>query len=156
MIDRYVVGKQRLEQIFGLKVVEMPNSMKGTEYLYNNPRARADDLMEALKDPNIKGVFLNKGGDDGIRLLPYIDFNVIKSNPKIFIGFSDGTTFHHMFTYVGITSFYGANVLSTIAEPYSLNQYTIKWIKKALFSPEPIGIIEPCEKWTPIDWENTK
>jgi len=155
MLNRYAVGKHRLEQIFGLKVIEMSNSLKGTEYLYLYPRARADDLMEALINPDIKGIFLNMGGDDGIRLLPFIDFDVIKNNPKIFIGFSDGDTFHHMFTYTGVTSFYGANVLATIAEPCNLNPYTIKWIKKALFSSEPMGQVEPCEKWVPIDWTST-
>jgi len=135
MLNRYAVGKNRLEQIFGLKVIEMPNSMKGTEYLYLNPKALADDLMEALKNPDIKGIFLNMGGDDGIRLLPHTDFDVIKNNPKIFIGFSDGDTFHHMFTYAGVTSFYGANVLAMIAEPCNLNPYTIKWIKRLCFLP---------------------
>ncbi len=57
--------------------------------------------MEALKNPAIKAIFLNQGGDDGIRVLPYIDFDVIKNNPKIFIGFSDGSTFCNMFTRAG-------------------------------------------------------
>ena len=149
-LERYALGKHRLEQIFGLKVVEMPNSMKGFEYLYEHPKARADDLMEALINPNIKGIFLNMGGDEGIRLLPYVDFDAIRNNPKIFIGFSDGDTFHHMFRYAGVTSFYGAGILTTIAEPCSLNPYTIKWIKKALFSAEPIGQIEPPERWLPL------
>lgn len=46
MLERYNIGKKRLEQIFGLKVIEMPNSMRGTQYLYENPKARAEDLME--------------------------------------------------------------------------------------------------------------
>jgi len=156
MLDRYYIGKQRLEKIFGLKVVEMENSLKGNDYLYRNPKARADDFMEALEKNEIKGIFLNMGGDDGIRILPYINFDIIKNNPKVFIGFSDGDTFHKMFTYSGITSFYGANLLATIAEPCNLNPYTIKWIKKALFSTDPIGLLEPCERWVNIDWKSTK
>ncbi len=156
MAERYAVGKRRLEQAFGLKVTETSNSMKGSKYLYENPKARADDLMEALQNTDIKGIFLNMGGDDGIRLLPHIDFDVIRNNPKIFIGFSDGDTFHHMFTYAGVISFYGANVLATISEPGELNPYTVKWIQKALFSSDPMGQIEPCERWTPLDWKSTK
>ncbi len=152
--ERYLIGKTRLEELFGLNVVEMPNSMKGYQYLYENPKARAEDLLEALQNPKIKGIFLNMGGDEGIRLLPYIDFDIIKNNPKIFIGFSDGNTFHHMFRHAGVTSFYGANILATISEPGELNPYTMKWIHKALFSTEPIGQIEPPEKWTPINYEN--
>ena len=82
---RYDQGVKRLEEVFDLKVVAMPNSLKGTDYLYNNPQARAEDLMTAYKDPTIKGIIANIGGDDSIRLLPYIDFSVIKENPKIFI-----------------------------------------------------------------------
>ena len=156
MLSRYARGKRRLEAIFGLTVVEMPNSLRGSEFLYRNPKARADDFMAALSDPDIKGIFLNMGGDEGIRLLPYIDFAVIKQNPKVFLGFSDGCTFHQMFTQAGVTSFYGANVLATLAEPFALHPYTIKWIRKALFSTEPMGQIEPCEAWTPIDWTSTK
>jgi len=156
MLARYNLGKKRLEEIFGLSVVEMPNSLRGSEFLYQNPKARADDFLEALINPEIKGIFLNMGGDDGIRLLPFIDFDVIKNNPKVFIGFSDGDTFHHMFTHAGVTSFYGANVLATIAEPFELHPYTIKWIKKVLFSNEPIGIIEHCKSWVPHDWTSTK
>jgi len=156
MRNRYDLGKRRLEEIFGLSVVAMPNSMRGNEFLYKNPKARADDLMEALIRPEIKGIFLNMGGDDGIRLLPFIDFDVIRNNPKVFMGFSDGTTFHHMFAFAGVTSFYGANVLATIAEPVALQSYTVKWVKKALFSAEPMGMIEPCASWAPIDWQSTK
>jgi muramoyltetrapeptide carboxypeptidase LdcA involved in peptidoglycan recycling len=35
----------------------MPNSLKGTEYLYNHPEARAEDLMAAFRDPDIKAIF---------------------------------------------------------------------------------------------------
>jgi len=156
MQNRYTLGKRRLEEIFGLSVVEMPNSLRGSDFLYRHPKARADDLMEALTNPAIKGIILNMGGDEGIRLLPYIDFAVIKNNPKVFLGFSDGSTFHQMFTQAGVTSFYGANVLATLAEPFALHPYTIKWIQQALFSTEPIGRIEPCEAWTPIDWTSAK
>jgi muramoyltetrapeptide carboxypeptidase LdcA involved in peptidoglycan recycling len=68
MIERYLVGKHRLESIFGLKVIETPNALKGSEFLYRNPKARADDLMQALLDPNIKAIITNMGGDDTYRL----------------------------------------------------------------------------------------
>jgi muramoyltetrapeptide carboxypeptidase LdcA involved in peptidoglycan recycling len=80
---RYEQGVKRLEEIFGLKVIPMPNSLKGGDYLYKNPQARAEDLMTAFKDESIKGIIANIGGEDSIRLLPYIDFDVIRENPKI-------------------------------------------------------------------------
>lgn len=154
MLWRYQLAKQRLINDFGLNVIETPNSHKGRDYIYHNPKARAADLMEALQNDNIKAIFLNQGGDDGIRILPYIDFEVIRNNPKIFMGFSDGSTFHGMFTNSGVVSFYGPCVITTLSEPVKLHDYTAEWVKKVLFSNEPIGRIEPAKAWTtePRDW----
>ena len=88
---RYEQGVERLERVFGLKVVPMPNSLKGSDYLYEHPQARAEDLMSAFLDRSVQGIFANIGGEESIRLLPYIDFNVIRDNPKIFMGYSDVT-----------------------------------------------------------------
>ena len=47
------------------------------------------DLMEVLKDPTIHGIVSTIGGDDSIRMLPYLDYSVIRQNPKVFLGYSD-------------------------------------------------------------------
>lgn len=153
---RYDIAKRRLEEDFGLEVVKTPNSHKGREFIYNNPKARAEDLMGALQDPDVKGILLNQGGDDGIRILPYIDFNVIRNNPKLFMGYSDGSTFCSMFTRAGVVSFYGPNVITTLSEPVRLHDYTAKWLKKVLFCDDVIGEIEPAESCTKEhrDWSS--
>src|SRR5699024_6792093 len=84
---RYEQGIKRLEEVFGLEVIAMPNSLKGEKYLYEHPEARAADLMQAFQDESIKAIIANIGGDDSIRLLPHIDFTLIRDNPKIFMGF---------------------------------------------------------------------
>jgi len=86
---RYNQGKERLENLFGLKVFEMQSTLKGSEFIYNNPKKRAEDLTNAFADKSIKAIFSCIGGDESIRMLPYIDFEIIKNNPKIFIGYSD-------------------------------------------------------------------
>lgn len=156
MIERYHVGKNRLENIFGLRVIETPNALKGSDFLYQNPKARADDLKYALLNPEIRAIMTNMGGDDTYRLLPYIDYEVIRNNPKIYIGFSDISSSINMFTYAGVSSFYGPSLLTPIAQPVELDEYTIRWMKKVLFSSEVIGNIPACEKHTPIDWVKTK
>ena len=55
---RYDQGVKRLEEVFGLTVVPMPNSLKGCEFIYNNPEARAEDLMTAFKDTRVKAIML--------------------------------------------------------------------------------------------------
>jgi muramoyltetrapeptide carboxypeptidase LdcA involved in peptidoglycan recycling len=85
----------------------MPNALAGKKKLYECPELRAQDLMDAFKDDSIKAIITLTGGDDTIRLLPYIDFDVIKNNPKIFIGFSDTTANHFMMYKAGLVSYYG-------------------------------------------------
>jgi len=156
LIWRYKLGKKRLEEIFELKVIETPNSMRGSDYLYKNPKARADDLMWALKNPEVKGIIANMGGDDSVRLLPYLDFDIIHSNPKIFMGYSDITTLTIYFAYAGVMSYYGANLLTPIAQPGNLDNYTKDAIWKTLFSTDVIGNILPCNRYTPIEWLDKK
>ncbi len=153
---RYEIGKKRLENLFGLKVVEMSNSLKGSKYLSNNPEARAEDMMNAFKNKEIKAIFSNIGGDDTLRLLPYIDFDVIKNNPKIFMGYSDTTVNHFMCYKAGLTSYYGPSVLAEFAENVEMHDYTIKWIKKVLFNNKIIGEIESSNYWTSqmLPWED--
>ena len=130
---RYNVGKKRLQEEFGLEVVEMPNTLKGTEYLYNHPEKRAEDLMAAFEDKSIKAVFSCIGGYESVRMLPYIDFDIIRNNSKIFMGYSD-TTVTHMICYkAGISSFYGPSILAEFAENVEMFSYTKHWVKKVLF-----------------------
>lgn len=155
-LHRYELGKQRLEDVFGLKVITMPNALKGSDYLYKHPEARASDLMEAFKNKDIKGIFTMIGGDDSIRIIPFIDYAIIKNNPKIFIGYSDTTVTHLLLYKLGITSYYGPALLSEIAENGSMHDYTKKYLELALFKDENI-IIESSNEWTNdrIDWTDS-
>lgn len=152
---RYLLGKKRLEDIFGLKVVEMSTTLKGSGYVYNHPEERAKDLMDAFKDPEIRGIFSCIGGDDSIRMLPYIDYELIRENPKVFIGYSDTTITHLICHKAGISSFYGPSILAEMAENVEMHQYTVDWIKKCLFDNDVIGRIQPTELWTSerLPWE---
>lgn len=152
---RYEQGVKRLAEVFGLKVVPMPNSLKGGDYLYENPKARAEDMMTAFRDKNIKAIFANIGGEDSIRLLPYINFDVIRQNPKILMGYSDVTISHLFCHKAGISSFYGPAVLVDFAENVEMDPYTIEMVKRTLFSDEVIGDIQPATEWTSefLEWD---
>lgn len=153
---RYEIGKQRLESVFGLKVIEMPHALKAPDWVYRNPKARADDLMQAFLDPAIKAIFSTIGGDDAIRLLPYIDFEVIRKNPKIVLGYSDSTVLHFICLKAGIASFYGTAVMTGFAENVQMHAYTISAIRQSFFSKAKVGQIpESSEGWTKefLDWQ---
>lgn len=134
-VHKFELAKKRLEE-YGLVVVAMPNALKGIDYLYRHPEARAQDLMDAFRDPEIKAVFNAIGGDDTIRLLPYVDFDILKNNPKIFTGFSDSTTNHFMMYKAGLVSYYGLSVMNNISEYVAMNGYTKQAMEKTLFAPQ--------------------
>ncbi|STX29964.1 muramoyltetrapeptide carboxypeptidase [Legionella beliardensis] len=152
---RYEVGKQRLESIFGLKVIEMPHALKDPDWVYRNPKARAEDLMQAFLDPAIKAIFSSIGGDDAIRLLPYIDFEIIRKNPKVVLGYSDSTVLHFICLKAGIASFYGTAVMTGFAENVKMHDYTISAIKQSFFSTAKIGRIPEPSGWTKehLNWQ---
>lgn len=146
---RYEVGKQRLQEVFGLNVIETNIALRDPLWIHQNPRARANDLMTAFKDPNIKGIFSIIGGNDSIRILPFIDYDVIKNNPKIFLGSSDSTITHFMCIKAGLQSFYGPAIMTGFAENVAMHHTTTEGVKKALFSDAPIGVLqESSEGWT--------
>jgi muramoyltetrapeptide carboxypeptidase LdcA involved in peptidoglycan recycling len=145
---RYFQGKQRMEKLLGLQVVEMPHTLADPDYIYDHPEARAADMMEAFSDQSIKGIFSCIGGDDTIRLLPHINFDVIRNNPKVFMGYSDTTVNHFMCYKAGLSSIYGPAILSDLAENVQMPDYTLYWLKQALFSTNPIGPIAPAALWT--------
>lgn len=145
---RYQLGKKRLEEVFGLRVIEMENTLKGSDFLYRHPELRAADLMNAFRDPEVKAIFSCIGGEESIRLLPYIDFDVIRDHPKIFIGYSDTTVTHYMCRKAGLSSFYGPSLLAELAENVRIFPYNEKWLRKVLFDSDPIGLIEASTEWT--------
>ena len=153
---RYEQGKRRLEEVFGLKTVTMQNALKGSDYLYEHPEARAKDFMDAIKDKNIKGIICNIGGVDTIRLLPYIDFDIIKNNPKVFMGYSDTTVNHLMMYKAGVSSYYGPCIMCEFAENFEMHEYTKKYIKEVLFDNKDNIKIKSSPEWTSefLDWSN--
>lgn len=147
-LHKYELGKKRLEEKFGLEVVTMPNALKGIEYLRENPEKRAEDLMDAFKDKSIKAIISAIGGEETIRILPYIDYDVIKNNPKIFSGFSDTTANHLMLYKAGLISYYGPCILCDFAEYVDMYDYTENAIRDLWFNPQKKYEIKKCDYWT--------
>lgn len=148
LIHKYYIAKERLENEFGLEVVTMPNALKGTEFIYEHPELRAQDLMEAFKDKTIKGIFCAIGGNDSVRILPYIDYDIIKNNPKIFMGYSDTTVSHFIMRKAEIVSYYGPAVMSEFGEYVKMFDYTKEAVKNILFKDTRNYEIKSSEYWS--------
>jgi len=152
---RYQAGKKQLEDTFGVQVVESRHALAEPAWLARNPRARADDLMEAFADPGLRGIVSTIGGDDSIRLLPYLDLEVIRSHPKVFMGYSDTTVTQFACWKAGLAAFSGPTIMAGFAENGGLFPYMVESVKRTLFSSQSIGRIEPNrEEWTVerLDW----
>lgn len=154
IVWRTYQGIQRLQEIFGLKVKIMPHALKGSAFTQQHPELSASDLNEAIRDREVKAIISSIGGDDAIRIWPYVDCEALQSFPKIFSGYSDSTTVHMMFYKMGITSFYGPALLTDFAENVNMDSYTIKDIEKNWFNSESIGEVRPAKYIRPygLNW----
>jgi muramoyltetrapeptide carboxypeptidase LdcA involved in peptidoglycan recycling len=133
----------------------MPHTLREAGWLADHPQARADDLMRAFADPSIKAIISTIGGDDSIRILPYLDLDTICSNPKVFLGYSDTTISHLACLRAGLVSFYGPSIMAGFGENGGLFPYMVNSVRKTLFSSDPIGEIAPnSDGWTVevLDW----
>lgn len=154
---RWKTAKSRLEEL-GFKVVLTPNALKSDAFLKQHPEKRAEDLMNALVDPQIKTIISMIGGDDTIRLLPYIDFEVIRKYPKIFVGYSDTTINHFMFHQAGVTSIYGPCIILEFAENVHMHQYTLDHFLELVSGKSLPMSLESSPEWTSefLDWLDEK
>lgn len=151
----YEQGIQRIKDVFHLEPVEFPTARKSPEYLSQNPKARAEDVNGAFADPSIKGIIATIGGNDQVRILPYLNRDVIEANPKIFMGYSDCTNLHLFLWNLGLISFYGGAVMTQFAMGGSMQEYTIQSIKKTFFHPS-MGKVQPSPQYSDadLDWSD--
>lgn len=97
-------------------------------------QARLDDLHAMFRDPEVRAVFCIRGGYGSQHLLDRIDYELIRRNPKIFIGYSDITAMHLAINrHSRLVTFHGPIVLSRFTD------YTLQNFHKALFETAPIG-----------------
>ena len=143
------IGLRRLQE-YGLNVKFMPNALKGLDYIREHPEKRAEDLLQAFRDPEVNMILCAIGGDDTYRLLPYLfDHNELAEavTDKIFLGFSDTTVNHFMLHKVGLRSFYGQSFLADICElSPEMHPYTRKYFEE-LITTGGIREVTPSDVW---------
>jgi len=125
----YELGLKRVREIFELEPVEMSYTKK----LGATKEERAQDLIDVFSDKNIKAVISTLGGDDQVTYIKNLPQDVFKDNPKPFFGFSDNTHFVNHLWLAGVPSYYGGCLFTQFATPASMDEFTIKYLKHALF-----------------------
>ena len=107
------------------------------------PQQRANDINQMFSDPNIDAIFCARGGYGANRVLPLLDYDLIQSKPKIFMGYSDITAFLTSITQkTGLVTFHGP-MLSTFKN--KLVPYNLDTLVNVLSGKENIRIVEPNE-----------
>ncbi|RFU83442.1 LD-carboxypeptidase [Streptomyces triticagri] len=147
----YDLGLQRLRTDFGLEPVEYPT----TRRLRSTPQERVDDLHAAFGDPDVKAVIASIGGDDQITVLPYLDRDLIRSNPKPFFGYSDNTNLLAYLWATGIVGFHGSSVMVELGRPGAMDPVTERSLRAALFEPGPYEL-RPAERYRDVErpWDD--
>ncbi len=94
--------------------VRMANDiMRSENYLAGSEERRAAEFHDLFRDPEIKGILAVRGGYGSLRLLPHLDLDLIRHNPKILIGFSDvSVLLNAIHAKTGLIGFHGPNLCS--------------------------------------------
>jgi muramoyltetrapeptide carboxypeptidase len=134
-------GVARLEAT-GYRVRVMPHAEgRGRWHWVSGTQAeRAEDLLAAFADPEVRAIVCTIGGDHSAQLLPLLDMDVIAANPTIFCGYSDITSLHHaIHASTGLVTFYGPAVIpqwGTVGGPLA---YTVDHFRRVVERAEPAG-----------------
>ena len=112
-------------------------------YLAGDDATRAADLNGMFVDPDVDAIFCLRGGYGASRLLPMLDYDLIRANPKILLGYSDITSLLlSIYTKSGVVGYHGPIASQTFTT------YTLAEFKKVLCAPQPrmtIGAPPPFE-----------
>lgn len=134
----------------GLKISYSKNAEEIDEFESSSVESRVADLHEAFADKNIKGILTAIGGFNVNQILKYLNYNLIKNNPKVLCGYSDITALSHaIYQKTGLVNYSGP-VFSTFGMIKG-NDYTIEYFKKCLLGENPFEI-RPSEEWSDDKW----
>lgn len=134
----------------GLKLSFGKNLEEKDAFVSSSIESRIEDLHDAFRDKNVKAIITVIGGFNSNQLLKYLDWDLIKNNPKIFCGFSDITALNNaIFAKTGLISYSGPHYSTFGQELYF--DYTLEYFKKCLLSDDPFEII-PSKQWSDDAW----
>lgn len=134
------IARESLEAL-GLQVALGAHLLARHGYLAGRDRDRAADINRLFADPEIRAVLPIRGGWGSSRLLPFLEFEAIRRNPKIVLGYSDVTALLlGIHARTGLVTFHGPNGLGR------WDQFSVEWVKRILFDGEAVVLENLREK----------
>ncbi len=120
----------------GFRVKKAGNIYARTNYLAGSDEGRASDLNAMFADDEVDAIFCVRGGYGTTRILPYLDYELIRANPKVLMGYSDITgLINAIFVKTGLVGFHGPNASQNFSD-YALGEY-----RKVLVEPSARPVI---------------
>jgi muramoyltetrapeptide carboxypeptidase len=135
--ERFQRGLKVLKSM-GFQIVYEEGLFKRNGYLAGADTHRANQLQRFFSDDTIDGIICARGGFGSIRVLSYLDFNVIRQNPKCFIGFSDITALLSVFYAESTLVTYHGPTVTTLATASKISR---DFFQTALLSESPLQIV---------------
>jgi len=133
---RVALAKKRLEEM-GFKVRLPENLFRKKGFLGGSDDERAGELMAGFTDPEVDAIFPGTGGYGTTRIVDNLDYDVIRRNPKVFIGFSDITGLHIAINQrTGLVTFHSPNPEFGLGGEDNLSPFAAKWFWRALLAKE--------------------
>lgn len=110
-IEQFEKGENYLREL-GFIPLQSRNCLSSSMGYSATPEEKADDINNMFADSSIKAIICSQGGANANASLPYIDWNIIRNNPKIFMGISDITTLlNAIYLKTGLVTFHGNDVI---------------------------------------------
>jgi muramoyltetrapeptide carboxypeptidase len=147
--DQTLTARERLEGL-GLRLSFSTNAEVMDRFDSSPVEARVTDLHEAFADAEVKGILTTLGGYNSNGLLGYLDYDLIRANPKIFCGFSDITALATaIYARTGLVTYSGPH-FSTFGMKRGID-YTIEYFERCLMREEPFEV-RPADHWSDDPW----
>jgi muramoyltetrapeptide carboxypeptidase len=137
--DRMALAKKRLEDR-GYVTVQAHDIFRQYGYLGGTDKRRAEEFMAGWIDPRIKAIFPGTGGYGTTRILDQLDYDIIKNNPKILVGFSDITGLHLAINKMtGLTTFHTPSPMYGLGSEENLSPISDYYFWQAIEENNPNG-----------------
>lgn len=144
------IATKRLNSL-GLEPVFYPTTFRKIEMSKQDKIDRAEDINKAFSDPEIAGVMTILGGHSSVHVLEYLDFDIIKTNPKLFSGYSDVTILNAaLYSKAGLKTLSGPHY-SSLGMELGLED-TLDSFMRLAFSPEKKIVYSPSDTWSNDPW----
>lgn len=140
----------------GFIIVEGKLTGKSEVYRSGTPKERAEEFNELLRDPSIKMIMSTIGGTNSNSMLPYLDYEAFKENPKIIVGYSDATAvLLALYAKTGISTFYGPALVPSFGEFEPLVHDTYRYFEQYFVEVPQLPYEVPMPPyWSdePVNW----